>query len=178
MSSGGYFGSVSASDHTPPAVTSSDPRRALQAEPPPRRPADVAWGRILVAIAVLAVLGWAAGQPGGVEGQADRAWTNISGVIERATGDPDLRRASEVYNTWYERSGSYPQLTAAELDEAPEADWGVGVDVSWCSPRHVVLESLSSRGTLSRLLVDGKVRGDVNGEAACPLDLAAPAPWK
>jgi len=52
------------------------------------------------------------------------------------------------------------------------------MDVSWCSPRDVVLISLTASGTVSRLLLDGKVVGDVHGKAACPTDLVEPLPWK
>jgi len=41
-----------------------------------------------------------------------------------------------------------------------------------------VLVALTAAGTVSRLLVDGKVVGDVSGQEPCPADLTKPLPWK
>jgi hypothetical protein len=83
-----------------------------------------------------------------------------------------------MFDTWYVQQGSYPDYTQSELDQQPGASWGEGMDVSWCAPRAVVLTSLTASGTISRLLLDGKVVGDVSGRVGCPTDLVDPLPWK
>jgi hypothetical protein len=130
-----------------------------------------------VAVVVVVAALWAMSTPGGISARFDDVWTNVSGVVEKAAADPELRRATVVFNEWYEQSGSYPRYTETELRERPEATWGVGLDVQWCGPHYVVLRSPTSRGTISRLLVEGKEHADVTGVAMCPPDLAHLAPW-
>lgn len=89
-----------------------------------------------------------------------------------------LHDAATALNARFERDGSYPVLTEALLRDDPELSWGVGVDASWCSARAVVLSGLTGHGTISRLLVDGEVIGDVRGEQGCPNELSNPEPWK
>jgi len=83
-----------------------------------------------------------------------------------------------MFDGWYRQRGSYPNETQAQLDQDPDASWGAGMDVTWCTPRAVVLTSLTASGTVSRLLLDGKVVGDVEGRVACPADLVNPLPWQ
>jgi hypothetical protein len=83
-----------------------------------------------------------------------------------------------MFDRWYAQQGSYPNYTQSQLDEQGGASWGEGMDVSWCTPRDVVLTSLTASGLVSRLLLDGEVVGDVSGRAPCPVDLVDPRPWK
>ena len=69
---------------------------------------------------------------------------------------------------------SYPRLGE---NGASAAGVGIGVDVTWCSPRAIVLQGFTGSGTRSRLLLDGRDLGDVVGEVGCPATLEGPAPW-
>lgn len=123
---------------------------------------------------------WAVGTPGGVPARLDDAWDWVQGGVQRATADPQLKRAEQALNAWYSRAGTYPDRAA--FDPAAAGDGGadslpVGVSIAFCSPRHVVLSAFTSRGTVSRLLIDGASRGDVDGTPGCPVDPNSPVPW-
>jgi hypothetical protein len=132
----------------------------------------------VVGLAVLGWLAWAATTPGGVPARLEAISESIEGLLDDATTDPGLKRAATYYNARYERDGAYPDLTEEEIRNDPDAGWGVGVDVSWCSREAIVLQSMTGRGTISRLLVGGRDLGDVPGEQACPADLTNPLPWE
>jgi hypothetical protein len=129
-----------------------------------------------VVVAVVA-LAWAALSPGGLEARLTGVNSGLKNAIADITHNRALEDASTMFDKWYAQQGSYPDETQAQLDQDPDAKWGPGMNVQWCSPRAVVLTSLTVSGTVSRLLLDGKSAGDVSGKAACPRDLDHPAPW-
>lgn len=134
--------------------------------------------RHVLLVAAAALLAWASTTEGGLGARIGSLVDRGRVAVEGATEDPVLREAAATLNARFEREGSYPVLTEARLREDPELSWGVGVEVARCSPRSVVLMGLTGHGTITRLLVDGTVVGDVRGIQACPQDLANPAPWK
>ena len=69
-------------------------------------------------------------------------------------------------------------MSDTAIQDDPKAGFGLSMNFTWCSPQAVVLQSLSAGGSVSRLLVDGKDLGNVNGAQQCPANLAKPAPWK
>jgi hypothetical protein len=138
--------------------------------------------RLVLLVTVAGFALWGTSTPGGVPARLDDFWRWVQGGVERATVDPQLKRIETSLDAWFARSGSYPDR--AEFDPATPGDPGgdgielpVGVAISFCGPRHVVVSALTSRGTVSRLLVDGARVGDVEGNPGCPLDPDAPAPW-
>jgi hypothetical protein len=131
-----------------------------------------------VGIFLIGGLVWAATTPGGVMARRDDILDVVQGVIDDATTDPGLKRAASYYNDRYARDASYPNLSDEEVREDPEAGWGIGVEVEWCSSNAIVLHSLTGRGTISRLLVSGDDLGDVPGKVLCPADLVNPLPWR
>lgn len=120
---------------------------------------------------------WAAGTPGGVAGRVEAAWDWVQGGVERVAADPQLRRAEDALDVWWDRNRRYPDRTEFDPDD-PTYALPVGLSIQFCSPRHVVLSGVTSRGTMSRLLVDGASVGDVEGSPGCPVDPDAPHPWE
>jgi hypothetical protein len=121
---------------------------------------------------------WAATTPGGISARVHGISETLQGLLYDATTDPGLKRASNYYNEQYVQVGSYPALTDDQIRDDPNAGWGIGVDVEWCSRRAIVIRSLTGRGTISRLLLDGQDLGDVPGQQACPADYTNPDPWE
>ena len=132
----------------------------------------------VVVVVALGWLGWASTTDGGVSARIDDLVSRGRSAVQGATEDPSIKQASQALNARFERSGSYPVVTEALLREDPELTWGVGVETYWCSSRSMVLTGLTGHGTVSRLLVDGHVVGDVDGQQSCPTDLVNPEPWK
>ena len=147
---------------------------------PPRRraPRHIPWGRYCFGALAAAVLLWATLSPGGIEERLTGISSSMRGAVSDLTENRDLDKASKMFDAWYVQQGSYPEYTQSQLDDQAGAAWSEGMDVSWCTPRDVVLTSLTASGTVSRLLLDGKVVGDVDGRVACPVDLVNPVPWK
>jgi hypothetical protein len=178
----GYFVRLDASP-TATDTLAPDGRAGLGDEnlPPARRRRRMRF-RIgplhIIGLALVCWLVWAATTPGGVSARLESISDRIEGLLDDATTDPGLKRAATFYNDQYERTGSYPQLSQTEIDDDPDAGWGVGVTVEWCSRDAIVLHSLTGRGTISRLLVQGQDLGDVAQKQSCPADLTNPAPWK
>jgi hypothetical protein len=138
----------------------------------------VPWFRWFVAVAVAGLVGWATFSPGGIGARLSGIGSSISGTVSQLTQSRDLDQATKMFDKWYVEQHGYPDYTQSQLDEQPDASWGAGMDVSWCTRRDIVLTSLTASGTVSRLLLDGKVVGDVPGRVACPVDLVDPVPWK
>jgi hypothetical protein len=122
-------------------------------------------------------LGWAALSPGGLEARLTGVNSGLRNAVADITQNRAMESATNMFNRWYVQRGGYPNETQSDLDQDPNAAWGPGMDVQWCSPRAVVLISLTVSGTQSRLLLDGKSRGDVTGKVACPTNLDDPSPW-
>lgn len=136
------------------------------------------WFRSVLAVAVAGLVGWATLSPGGIGARLSGIGSSISRTVSELTQSRELDQATKMFDKWYVEQRGYPDYTQSQLDEQPNASWGVGMDVSWCTSRDVVLTSLTASGTVSRLLLDGKVVGDVPGRVACPVDLVDPLPWK
>lgn len=132
----------------------------------------------IVVLACLGWLAWASTTEGGVSARVESFVHRGRAAVEGVTEDPSMKQASEALNERFERDGSYPVITEALLRDDPGLSWGVGVTVSWCSSRSVVLSGLTGHGTISRLLVDGRVVGEVDGAQICPIDLVNPLPWE
>jgi hypothetical protein len=133
-----------------------------------------------VACVVLAAgaVGWAALSPGGIEARLTGIDSGLRNTVSGLTQNAALDKATKMFDGWYRDQGTYPKETQSMLDQDPNASWGAGMDVSWCTPRAVVLTSLTAAGTVSRLLIDGEKVGDLPGRVACPTDLVDPLPWK
>lgn len=132
--------------------------------------------RLLVLLALGGWFAWASTTPGGVSARVNGFVDHLRGDVEQATADPQLRRAADALDAAFARDGHYP--SPDQMRDDPAFSVGVGVNITICGPRDVVVSGLTGSGTVSRLLLDGKVRGDLSGAVACPLDPDAPAPWK
>ena len=130
-----------------------------------------------MALVAVGALAWASAQPGGLGKRVAGIKSSITGAVSSVTESRDLEKATKTFDGWYGQQGQYPNYTQAQLDERADDSWGAGLDVSWCTPRDVVLTSLTASGTVSRLLIDGEKIGDVQGRVACPADLVNPRPW-
>jgi hypothetical protein len=127
-------------------------------------------------VLVASWLGWAYTTPGGPSARI-RGWIDHTrGVVAEASANPDVRRSAQYFNNLYATQGRYPNLS----DEAIAASPGFGLSETllYCGPRAIVLQSLTSGGSLSRLLLDGKDLGNVSSTTGCPSNLAHPAPWR
>jgi hypothetical protein len=164
------------SEEAPDAGWSHDASERGHARRRPRRP--VPWFRVFLALVVVGGLAWASLSPGGLRARLSGVDSSISGTVSDLTQSRSLDQASKMFNTWYTQQGAYPDYTQSQLDEMANADWSEGMNVSWCTPRDIVLTGFTASGTVSRLLIDGKVIGDLDGQVQCPVDLVDPAPWK
>ncbi len=134
--------------------------------------------RLLIALVVVG-LGtwtfWASQQPGGVSGTINGWIKHTRGDVADVSTDPDLATARKYFATQYAQTGTYPDLSEADL---ASAGIGVGVNVTSCTPQAVLIEGNAGGGPASWLLVAGHDLGEVVGQPACPTDLRDPAPWK
>lgn len=130
----------------------------------------------VLALALLSWIGWAYTTPGGPSARI-RDWVDHTrGDIAQASVNPDVHRSAEYFDSLYATQGSYPNLADSAIQASP--GFGLSETLLWCGPRAVVLQSLSSGGSLSRLLLDGKDLGNVQNSRGCPTNYANPAPWK
>ena len=127
----------------------------------------------VVCLAAAAVIG----RPGTIHDRVFGIGSSISGGVSKLTESGELGDATKTFNDWHEQQGQYPNYTQSELLERSDVAWGAGMDVTWCTPRDVVLTSFTASGTVSRLLIDGKKVGDLHGRVPCPVDLVNPLPW-
>jgi hypothetical protein len=131
----------------------------------------------VVALLLLAGLGWVQLQPGGVSGQVNKWIDRIRGDVQ-AAGNTDLHRAADYFDGLYSQQGSYPHLSEEQIRDDPNSGFGIGVTPRWCSPQHMELIGLTGGGTVTRLLDGGHDLGEVPGDIQCPVDPSHPAPWK
>lgn len=130
----------------------------------------------LLALALASWIGWAYTTPGGPSARI-RGWIDHTrGVVAEATVNPDVHRNAEYFNGLYATQGSYPNLADSEIETSP--GFGLSETLVYCGPHAIVLQSLSSGGSVSRLLLNGKDLGNVPDPRGCPSNLAHPAPWK
>ena len=130
----------------------------------------------ILALAVASWVGWAYTTPGGPSARI-RGWIDHTrGVVAEASVNPDVHRSAEYFDSLYATQGSYPNLSDSAIQASP--GFGLSETLIWCGPRAVVLQSLSSGGSLSRLLLDGNDLGNVANARGCPSNFSNPAPWK
>jgi hypothetical protein len=149
----------------PPVAPHKRRRRRITIRP--------AW---ILTLLLVGWLGWAYTTPGGPSARI-RGWIDHTrGVVADASVNPDVRRSAQYFNNLYATQGSYPQLSDSAVQASP--GFGLNETLVYCGPRAIVLQSLSSGGSLSRLLLAGQDLGNVQGTRGCPSNLARPAPWK
>jgi hypothetical protein len=153
-----------------------DPRRAQAPRPKRSRRRMTIRPAFLLALAVLTWVGWAYTTPGGPSARIGGWIDHTRNVVAEATANPDVKRSVQYFNGLYASQGSYPNLSDSALQASP--GFGLSDKVVYCGPRALVLQSVSSGGSVSRLLLDGKDLGSVPHRRACPSDLSRPAPWK
>jgi hypothetical protein len=173
MSQGGSANGASraGTDVLVPSSTPEERRRARR-----RRRLELPWVRLGLLVAVAGFAIWGTTTPGGVSARAEDAWRWLQGKVDEVAADPELKRAETLLDGWYDRAGRYPDRASFDPDD-PEYALPVGLSIEFCSARHVVLSSLTGRGTVSRLLVDGERVGDVDGNPGCPVDPDLPERW-
>lgn len=154
----------------------NDPGRGTARPHKPRRRGVRIRPGFLFALAALTWLGWAYSTPGGPSARIGGWIDHTRGVVAEATVNPDIKRSANYFNSLYARQGGYPNLSDSALQASP--GFGLSDKVVYCGPRAMVLQSLSSGGSFSRLLLDGKDLGSVPRARSCPRDLSHPAPWK
>src|SRR5689334_22206351 len=117
-----------------------------------RRPPIV---RPIVSVLLALAIGWFVWAQVDQNSSANRdiqhAIQSARGAVQKASTDPDLKRAAVYFDDQFARTGSYPNLTDDQQHDNPETDFGVGVTVKWCNYQAVVLQSLTGSGSLSRL---------------------------
>ncbi len=130
----------------------------------------------ILALALVSWIGWAYTTPGGPSARIGGWIDHTRGVVAEATVNPDFHRNTQYFNSLYATQGSYPNLSDSAIQATP--GFGLSETLVYCGPRAIVLQSLSSGGSVSRLLLNGKDLGNVPNARPCPTDLAHPAPWK
>jgi hypothetical protein len=119
---------------------------------------------------------WAYSTPGGPSARIGGWIDHTRGVVAEASVNPDVKRSAEYFNGLYATEGRYPNLSDTALQTTP--GFGLSQAVVYCGPRAIILQSLSSGGSVSRLLLDGKDLGSVPNARGCPANLNRPTPWK
>jgi hypothetical protein len=131
----------------------------------------------LLLLAVLTWVAWAYTTPGGpsarINDWIDHTRTDVADV----SLGPGLHKTANYFNQLYATQGSYPHMSDSEVEQDPNAGFGINQTYTWCAPSAVVLTSNGAGGSVSRLLLSGKDLGNVNGVYGCPGDLSKPAPW-
>jgi len=148
--------------------------------PKPRRPKRRTEFRpaVLVLLLVVVWVAWAYTTPGGpsarIRGWIDHTRTDVADV----SLGPGLHKTADYFDQLYATQGSYPHLSDTQLQQDPNAAFGINMTYAWCGPGAVVLTSNGAGGSVSRLLLGGNDLGNVSGGYGCPANLAKPAPWK
>jgi len=157
-----------------PTGRSKEPRRSKRR---PKRRTEIRPTAVLLLL-VAAWLAWAYTTPGGpsarIQGWIDHTRTDVADV----SLGPGLHKTANYFNGLYATQGSYPHLSDTQLQEDPNAAFGINMGYQWCSPSAVVLTSNGAGGSVSRLLLSGRDLGNVSGSYGCPGDLTKPLPWR
>jgi hypothetical protein len=163
-------------DEPVPPVSRRTSRRPQQARRRRRRSFTIRPAGVLV-VALLAWIGWAYTTPGGPSARIDD-WINHTrtDVADVSLG-PGLHKTANYFNQLYATQGSYPHMSELQIQQDPNAAFGINMNFTWCSPDAVVLTSTGAGGSVSRLLLAGRDLGNVNGVYGCPTNLSKPAPW-
>jgi hypothetical protein len=153
----------------------SKPRRSAKRRPKRRteiRPA------VLLLLLIAGWVAWASTTPGGpsarIQSWIDHTRTDVADV----SLGPGLHRTANYFNQLYATQGSYPHLSDTQLEQDPNASFGINMGYQWCSPSAVLLMSNGAGGSVSRLLLGGKDLGNVSGQQGCPANLTKPLPWR
>jgi hypothetical protein len=167
-----------------PARTTAVGREQRYAEPAGRAPIP-AWKRHrrvrvrpawVFVILIASWFAWAYTTPGGPSARI-RGWIDHTrGVVAEASVSPDLRRNANYFNGLYATQGKYPILSDSDIQASP--GFTLNESLIYCSPRAIVLRTLSAGGSVSRLLLNGQDLGNVTNARGCPTNLRDPAPWK
>ncbi len=115
---------------------------------------------------------WASQQPGGISGTINGWIKHVRGDVADVSTDPDLATARKYFAAQYTQTGTYPDLSEADL---AAVGIGVGVNVTSCTTQAVLIEGNAGGGPASWLLVAGHDLGEVVGQPVCPTDLRNPA---
>lgn len=130
----------------------------------------------LLSIVLLGWLGWAYTTPGGPSARIRQWIDHTRGDIAQASVNPDVHQSAVYFDSLYKAQGSYPNLSDAAIQASP--GFGLNETLLYCGPQALVLQSLSSGGSLSRLLLAGHDLGNAPNTHGCPANLAKPSPWK
>jgi hypothetical protein len=162
----------------PPSPASRRPRRPAEPSRSRKRRSFTIRPAGLLILAVLAWVGWAYTTPGGPSARIgdwiDHTRTDVADV----SLGPGLHKTANYFNQLYATQGSYPHLSDTQVQQDPNADFGLNMNYTWCGPGAVVLVSNGAGGSVSRLLLGGKDLGNVSGVHGCPTNLSKPIPWK
>jgi len=150
-------------------------RSPLPAHKRRKRKIQVRPGWIFV-ILVGSWFAWAYSTPGGPSARIGGWIDHTRGVVAEASVNPDLRRNAAYFNSVYATQGSYPNPSQSVVDGTP--GFGLSEKYVYCGPRAIVLQTLTSGGSVSRLQLAGTDLGNVTGTHGCPENLLRPAPWK
>jgi hypothetical protein len=179
-----YFVRVDTAPPVAPEAPTHNKRKGVARQPYEPSPGPVHHRRrrrdkrplFLIALlgSVLIWFAWASQRPGGVSGTINGWIDDMRGQVARVSSDPDLNRAVRFLESQYEDTGMYPRLSEEQL---AANKIGVGVTVEWCFRGAVVVQGASGGGTVSRLLLEGRDLGVVDGRHGCPTSFTAPRPW-
>jgi hypothetical protein len=156
-----------------PARRSKAPRRAKHR---PKRRTEIRPAAVLLLL-VAGWLAWSYTTPGGPSARIESWIDHTRSDVADVSLGPGLHRTANYFNGLYATQGSYPHLTDSQLQQDPNAAFGINMGYQWCSPGAVVLTSNGAGGSVSRLLLAGKDLGNVNGVYGCPANLRKPQPW-
>jgi len=156
-----------------PSDLSKEPRGRKRR---PRRRTEIRPAALLLLL-LAGWLAWSYTTPGGpsarIEGWIDHTRNDVADV---ALG-PGLHKTANYFNGLYATYGRYPNLTETELEQDPNAAFGINMGYQWCNSGAVVLTSNGAGGSVSRLLLGGKDLGNVSGAYGCPANYKKPRPW-
>jgi hypothetical protein len=136
------------------------------------RPAGV------LALVIVAWVAWAYTTPGGPSARINSWIDRTRNDVADVSLGPGLHHTADYFQQLYASQGSYPNMSDTQIQQDPNAGFGLSMRFSWCGPQAVVLQSLGAGGSVSRLLVAGKDLGNVSGAIGCPANLSAPLPWR
>ena len=155
-------------------------RSSGRPEKPHRRPKRRMQIRpaVLLLVLVLGWVAWAYTTPGGPEARI-RGWIDHTRTdVNDVSLGPGLRQTAVYFNGLYASQGSYPDMSESEIQQDPNAAFGINMGFTWCGPSAIVLVSNGAGSSVSRLLLGGRDLGNVSGTYGCPANLSKPAPWK
>ena len=145
--------------------------------PKRRRRRRVSGKNVFIGVLIIGLASWtywAAQRPGGVSGTINGWIDHVRGDVAQVSADPDAAKARRYYQSQYQTTGAYPQMSDSDL---ASVGIGVGITVDWCTTKAVVIQGATGGGFSSRLLLAGRDLGEVPGRVNCPGSFVNPAPW-